>query len=144
MAQDVACHLVASLRTSMVETLVMAILGCMAHPHSADDAPSTVGIIAHPCTVTPKVAHLETVMLKMRGLRMDLLLPGDDPGVLEVVGAASGEADGDHEGVVQALGKGSNLKGNQELVTVAIKQRILSPANRKIAVQLLLLSHRQK
>ena len=142
MAQDVVCHLVASLRMSMVEMLKV-ILGCMAHPPSAGDAPSTVGIIAHPCTVTPKVAHLETVRLKMRGLKMDLLLPGDDPGVLEVVGAASGGADGDHEGAAQVLGKEITLKGIQELVTVVIKQMILHPVNQKTAV-LLLRSHQQK
>lgn len=139
MAQDVACPLVASLKMNMVETKKV-ILGCMAHPPSAGDAPSTVGIIAHPCTVTPKVAHLETVRLKMMGAQMDLHLPGDDPDVLEVVVAASGEADGDHEGVAQVLGKESILKGNQVQVTVAIKETILDPINQKTAVPLPLIS----
>lgn len=139
MAQDVACPLVASLKMNMVETKKV-ILGCMAHPPSAGDAPSTVGIIAHPCTVTPKVAHLETVRLKMMGAQMDLHLPGDDPDVLEVVVAASGEADGDHEGVAQVLGKESILKGNQVQVTVAIKETILDPVNQKTAVPLPLIS----
>jgi len=138
-AQDVACPLVASLKMNMVETKKV-ILGCMAHPPSAGDAPSTVGIIAHPCTVTPKVAHLETVRLKMMGAQMDLHLPGDDPDVLEVVVAASGEADGDHEGVAQVLGKESILKGNQVQVTVAIKETILDPINQKTAVPLPLIS----
>lgn len=124
---------------NMVETKKV-ILGCMAHPPSAGDAPSTVGIIAHPCTVTPKVAHLETVRLKMMGAQMDLHLPGDDPDVLEVVVAASGEADGDHEGVAQVLGKESILKGNQVQVTVAIKETILDPINQKTAVPLPLIS----
>jgi len=122
---------------NMVETKKV-ILGCTAHPPSAGDAPSTVGIIAHPCTVTPKVAHLETVRLKMMGAQMDLHLPGDDPDVLEVVVAASGGADGDHEGVAQVLGKESILKGNQ--VTVAIKETILGPINQKTAVPLPLIS----
>lgn len=140
-----ACHLVALLRMNMVETKKV-ILGCMAHHPSAGDAPSTVGIIAHPCTVTPKVAHLETVRLKMMEVQMDLLLPGDDPDVLEVVAAASGEADGDHEGVALVLDEESTPKVNQVQVTVAIKETILDPVNRKTAVLLLLplLSHQQK
>lgn len=109
----------------MVETKKV-ILGCMANPSAGDD-PSIVGIIAHPCTVTPKVAHHETVRLKMRVVQMDLLLPGDDPDVLEVVAAASGGADGDHEVAALVLAEESTLKVNQEQVTVAIKEMILDP-----------------
>lgn len=115
MVQGVACHLVASLKMSMVETLETVILGCMDSPPSVGDAPSIVGFIAHPCTVTPKEVHHEMVVThKMMGVKVDLLLPGDDPGVLEVVVAALGEADGDHGVGVQVLGKEITPKVNQE------------------------------
>jgi len=137
----VACHLVQFLRMNMVETKKV-ILGCMAHPPSAGDAPSTVGIIAHPCTVTPKVAHHEMVRLKMTGAKMDLHLPGDDPDVLEVVVAASGEADGEQEGAAAVLIEGSMLTVIMEQTETTTKV-ILDPVNQKTAVLLPQLSHQQ-
>jgi len=126
---------------NMVETKKV-ILGCMAHPPSAGDAPSTVGIIAHPCTVIPKVAHHEIARLKMTGAKMDLHLPGDDPDVLEVAVAASGEADGEHEGAVAVLIEGSMVMEIKEQ-TAATTKMILDPVNQKTAVLLLQLSHQQ-
>ena len=98
-------------RQRMNKTIKMlkVILGCIGN------TPFIIGIIAHPCTITHKVAHQEMVKLKMRGLKIDLfllLLPSNNLGILEVVEAALGRADGDHKGDHRGSGQRDHSEGD--------------------------------